>query len=125
MAWWLKPRTSDPEVGGSSPTRVKPCCVLEQGTFTSKKVLVIPRKRWPRPNMPENLFTGALITNRPTKSVIPETYISTEPRHKKTCLRVLRPGPTQTGLCSHRKWLAAGNLKFRKRTKYSSYEAKT
>ena len=29
---------SDPEVGGSSPTRVKPCCVLEQGTFTPQKV---------------------------------------------------------------------------------------
>ena len=37
MAWWLMPRTPDPEVGGSSPTRVKPCCVLEQGTFTPQK----------------------------------------------------------------------------------------
>ena len=27
---------SDPEVWGSSPTRVKPCCVLEQGTFISQ-----------------------------------------------------------------------------------------
>ena len=36
VAWWLMPRTPDPEVGGSSPTRVKPCCVLEQGTFTPK-----------------------------------------------------------------------------------------
>ena len=34
------PRTPDPEVEGSSPTRVKPCCVLEQGTFTPKKYLV-------------------------------------------------------------------------------------
>ena len=34
VAWWLMPRTPDPEVGGSSPTRVKLCCVLEQGTFT-------------------------------------------------------------------------------------------
>ena len=37
MAWWLMPRTPDPEVGGSSPTRVKPCCVLEQGTFNPQK----------------------------------------------------------------------------------------
>ena len=37
LAWWLMPRTPDPEVGGSSPTRVKPCCVLEQGTFTPQK----------------------------------------------------------------------------------------
>ena len=45
VAWRLMPRTPDPEVGGSSPTGVKPCCVLEQGTFTPQKVLVIPRKR--------------------------------------------------------------------------------
>ena len=57
---------SDPEVGGSSPTRVKPCCVLEQDTFTPQKVLVIPRKRWLRPNMTEKLFTGTLRINQPT-----------------------------------------------------------
>ena len=66
VAWWLMPRTPDPEVGGSSPTRVKPCCVLEQGTFTPQKVLVIPRKRWLRPNMTEKLFTGTLRINQPT-----------------------------------------------------------
>ena len=66
MAWWLMPRTPDPEVGGSSPTWVKPCCVLEQGTFTPQKVLVIPRKRWLRPNMTEKLFTGTLRINQPT-----------------------------------------------------------
>ena len=59
-------RTPDPEVGGSSPNRVKPCCVLEQGTFTPQKVLVIPRKRWLRPNMTEKLFTGTLRINQPT-----------------------------------------------------------
>ena len=37
VAWWLMPRTPDPEVGGSSPTGVKPCCVLEQGAFTPQK----------------------------------------------------------------------------------------
>ena len=37
VAWWLMPRTPDPEVGVSSPIRVKPCCVLEQGTFTPQK----------------------------------------------------------------------------------------
>ena len=66
VAWWLMPRTPDPEVGGSSPTRVKPCCVLEQGTFTPKNVLVIPRKRSLRPNMTEKLFTGTLRINQPT-----------------------------------------------------------
>ena len=64
VAWWLMPRTPDPEVGGSSPTRVKLCCVLERGTFTPQKVLVIPRKRWLRPNMTEKLFTGTLRINQ-------------------------------------------------------------
>ena len=58
VAWLFMPRTPDPEVVGSSPTRVKPSCVLEQGTFTPQKVLVIPRKRWLRPNLTEKLFTG-------------------------------------------------------------------
>ena len=40
-----------------------PCCILEQDTFTSTKVLVIPRKRWPRPNMTEKLLTGTLNKN--------------------------------------------------------------
>ena len=69
VAWWLMPRTPDPEVGGSSPVRVNPCCVLEQGTFTPQKVLVIPRKRWLRPNMTEKLFTGTLRINQPTKLI--------------------------------------------------------
>ena len=43
VAWWLMPRTPDPEVGGSSPTRVKPCCVLEQGTFTEVPIYVKSR----------------------------------------------------------------------------------
>ena len=64
MAWWLMPRTPDPEVGGSSPTRVKLCCVLVQGIFTPQKVLVILRKRWLRPNMTEKLFTGTLRINQ-------------------------------------------------------------
>ena len=51
---------------GSSPTRVKRCCVLEQGTLTPPKVLVIPRKRWLRPNMTEKLFTGTLRINQST-----------------------------------------------------------
>ena len=32
---------------------------FQQDTFTSQKVLVIPRKRWLRPDMSEKLFTGA------------------------------------------------------------------
>ena len=65
VALWLMPRTQDPEFGGLSPARVKPCCVLEQGTFTPQKVLVIPRKQWLHPNMTEKLFTGTLRINQP------------------------------------------------------------
>ena len=35
------------------------------------------------------------------------SHLSFEPRCEKTCLRCFRPGPTQTGLYSHRKWLEA------------------
>ena len=90
MAWWLMLRTPDPEVGGLSPTRVKPCFVLEQGTFTPQKVLVIPRKRWLRPNMTEKLFTGTLRINQPTNQpltllfvrIINKMKVVYEPRHE-------------------------------------------
>ena len=32
--------------------------ILEQDTFTSKKLLTIPRKRWLHPDMTEKLLTG-------------------------------------------------------------------
>ena len=35
-----------------------PCCILEQDTFTSQKVLEIPRKLWLLPDMTEKLLTG-------------------------------------------------------------------
>ena len=37
-----------------------------------------------------------------------------EPVHEKTNNLGFRPGPTQTGLYSHRRWLEAGNFGFRK-----------
>ena len=37
-----------------------------------------------------------------------------EPRCEKTGLRGVRPGPTQTGLYSYRRWLEARNFVFRK-----------
>ena len=50
-------RTQEREVGVRSSLR-SPCFILEQDTFTSQKVLVIPRKRWLRPDMTEKLLTG-------------------------------------------------------------------
>ena len=55
-------RTPEREVGVRSSLRL-PCCVLEQDTFTSQIVLVIPRKRWLRPEMTEKLFFGTLSKN--------------------------------------------------------------
>ena len=43
----------------------------------------------------------------------------------KTGLRGFRPGPTQTGLCSHRRWLEACNFVYRKKRGYTIRVAKT
>ena len=48
-----------------------------------------------------------------------------EPRCEKTGLRGFRPGPTQTGLCSYRRWLEAWNFGFRKYGDCSIRVAKT
>ena len=46
-------------------------------------------------------------------------------RREKTGLRGFRPGPTQTGLYRHRRWLETWNFVFRKQRNCSSYVAKT
>ena len=48
-----------------------------------------------------------------------------EPKCQKTCLPGLKPGLTQTGLYSHRRWLEAWNFQFRKQTDCTIYVAKT
>ena len=45
---------------------------------------------------------------------LPTTIVLNEPRCEKTGLRGFRPGPTQTGLYSHRRWLEAWDFGFRK-----------
>ena len=54
-------------------------------------------------------FQNSLIETAVDKCMI--TY---EPRSEKTGLRGFRPGPTQTGLYSSRRWLEACNFGFRK-----------
>ena len=54
-----------------------------------------------------------------------ELSIRNEPRCEKTGLRGFRPGPTQTRLYSHRRWLEAGNFEFRKKRDYTIRVAKT
>ena len=48
-----------------------------------------------------------------------------EPVHEKTNNLGFRPGPTQTGLYNHRRWLEAGNFGFKKKRKCTIRVAKT
>ena len=48
-----------------------------------------------------------------------------EPRCEKTGLRDFRPGPTQTGLYSYRRWIEASNFGFRKKRGCTIRMAKT
>ena len=93
VAWWLIHRTPDPAVGGSSPTRVKPCCVLEQGTFTPQKVLVIPRKRWLRPNITGKLFTGTIRINQPTNQPSSHNHLIYDNTMRCFLLKLSSPVP--------------------------------
>ena len=54
----VEPQTPEREVGGLIPTSA--VLSLSKDTFTPRKVLVIPKKRWLRPYMTEKLFTGML-----------------------------------------------------------------
>ena len=60
--------TLEREVGGFD-TYLCHVVSLSKDTFTPRKVLVIPRKRWLRPDMTEKLLTGTLSinTNKQTK----------------------------------------------------------
>ena len=49
IAYWL----SSKREGGGSILTWAPFCVLEQDTFTPKKVLITPRSPWLRPDMTE------------------------------------------------------------------------
>ena len=64
-ARWPSGRASDSgAIGRGFDPHSGRCVVsLEQDTFTSQKVLVIPRKRWLHPDMTEKLFTGTLSKN--------------------------------------------------------------
>ena len=48
-----------------------------------------------------------------------------EPVHEKTNNLGFQPGPTQTRLYSHRRWLEAGNFEFRKSRNCTIHIAKT
>ena len=69
------------------------------------------------------VFTFYEIKKEKNKETIrKQTY---EPVREKTNNLGFRPGPTQTGLYSHRKWLEAGNFGFRKKRDCTIHVAKT
>ena len=49
--------------GGGFDTYHRRVVSLSKDTFTPRKVLVIPRKRWHSPDMTEKLLTGTLSIN--------------------------------------------------------------
>ena len=51
--------------------------------------------------------------------------MTNEQRHEKICLRGFRPGPTQTGLYNHRRWLEALNFRIGKKRDCTIYVVKT
>ena len=66
-ARWLSGRASVSRARGRRVRNLPPpCCVLSKTLFSSK-VLVIPRKRWFRPDMTEKLLTGTLNLNTQKK----------------------------------------------------------
>ena len=56
------------------------------------------------------LTSERICTHNSTHTHIMSFYISNGPRCEKTGLRGFRPGPTKTGLYSHRRWLEARNF---------------
>ena len=53
------------------------------------------------------------------------TYFKTEPCCEKTGHQGFRPGPIQTGLFNHRRWLEACNFGIRKKSDYTIQVVKT
>ena len=54
VAWWLTPRTSDPDVGGFEPHSGRRLVSLSKKCLPlPPQALLIPGKRWLRPNMTE------------------------------------------------------------------------
>ena len=67
----------DQKVGGLK--NMPPCCAHKQD-FYSPKVLVIPRKRWFRPDMTARLLTGAFNHNT-NKNTLPRFVYNQELSH--------------------------------------------
>ena len=68
-ARWSSGRASDSGAKGRGlDTYLRRVVSFSKDTFTHRKILVIPKKRWLRPDMTEKLFTGTLSLNK-TKTI--------------------------------------------------------
>ena len=73
----VEPQTPEREVGGSIPTSAMFYVLsLSKDTFTPRKELVIPRKRWLFPYKTEKLFTGTLSLDKTKQQAVQCTAIS-------------------------------------------------
>ena len=74
---WPSGRASDSGARGRGfYTYLRRVVSLSKDTFTPRKVLVIPRKRWLRPDMTEKLFTGTLSLNKTKPKQTQESLVS-------------------------------------------------
>ena len=71
------------------------------------------RMRWLACAFVVRIFSKQVFTCRGPTFIASHTF--SQPRHDKICLRGFRPGQTQTGLYSDRRWLEALNFGFRKK----------
>ena len=68
-ARWFSGRATDSGARGRGfDTYLRRIVSLSKDTFTPRKVLVLPRKRWLRPDMTEKLFTETLSLNKSESS---------------------------------------------------------
>ena len=65
------------------------------------------------------------LTYSPGQTLINSRANRYEPVHEKTNNLGFRPGTTQTGLYSHRRWLEAGNFGFGNKRNCTTHVAKT
>ena len=73
-------RTPEREVGGSILTQVAVLCSCARYIYLPK-VLVIPRKRWLRPDLTEKLFTG-MFKNETKRNMNTVLHISASGRQR-------------------------------------------
>ena len=88
-ARWPSGRASDSGARGRGfDTYLRRVVSLSKDTFTPRKVLVIPRKRWLRPDMTEKMFTGTLSLNKTKTQIVKIQYTKLQIVRRKFVLQL-------------------------------------